>query len=194
MPSTATWILLIGMTCADEPPSPTGSAEFKGCHASWNERELVIGNTNFERKWRIEKGLLTATSFRDLSANVEWLAKPANRPAPYPAGAIPGGEHILLGSTRSGRLNPVEDESLMLDLTTAGEASYTYRFQVFPSARGVGILFNAGIKDGVGSQPKPDVDRGLPSGIEVNPSKKPRLTVIHWKTFYSRHNTFDSRR
>lgn len=155
-----------------EPPAATGHAEFKGCHANWNESELVIGNAHFERKWRIENGLFTATSFRDLGAKVEWLAKPANRPAPYPAGVIPGGARGLLGTASTGRLNPVEEESLVLNFTTTGEALYTYRFQVFPAASGVGILFAASMTDGNGNQPKLEEKRGLPSGIEVNPATK----------------------
>ncbi len=159
------------MTWAAEDPQPTGSAEFKGCHVSWNERELVIGNPHFERKWRIDKGLLTATSFRDSAANIEWLAKPASRPAPYPSGAIPPGDCSLLGLTRSGRLNPVEEESLVLNLTLADQESWSYRFQVFPAAAGVGIQFNAGLKDAAEIRTPPGGGRGVPSGIEAGPGK-----------------------
>ena len=171
IPIAAMWISTSTLTRAADDPRPTGSAEFKGCHVSWNERELVIGNRNFERKWRIDNGLLTATSFRDLGANVEWLAKPAGRPAPYPAGALPGGKRVMSGVARSGRLNPVEEESLVLELATVGEASYAYRFQVFPSAGGVGILFNTGFKDAAEVHTKPGGGGRLPSGIEANPSK-----------------------
>lgn len=163
------WIPVIPLARASGEPQPTGSAEFMGCNVSWNERELVISNRNFERKWRIENGLLTATSFRDLGANVEWLAKPAGRPAPCPAGAVPGGERVLLGATRSGRLNPVEEYSLVLELATAGEVPFSYRFQVFPSARGVGVLFNTGLNDAAGVRAQAGGDPGLPSGIEGIP-------------------------
>lgn len=171
----AVWISVIPLTRASDEPRPTGSAEFNGCHVSWNERELVIGNRKFERKWRIDKGLLTATSFRDLGTNVEWLAKPANRPAPYPAGVVSGGDRVLLGVARSGRLNPVEEDSLVLELATGGEVPYSYRFQVFPSASGVGVLFNTGQKDAAAVRPQAGGGQGLPSGIEQNPSKNPSL-------------------
>lgn len=157
-------LLGVGCLAAADHPGPTGSAEFKGCHMSWTDRELVIGNRHFERKWRINEGLLTATSFRDLDANVEWLAKPADRPAPYPAGSIAGGPRSLSGTTRSGRLNPVEEESLVLELSTTGDDSLVYRFQVFPSARGVGILFKSGFNDAVETRPQPD------GGIGKHPS------------------------
>ncbi len=156
-------------------PSPTGKVEFNGCHASWDESELVIGNAHFERKWRIANGLLIATSFRDLGANIEWLAKPANRPAPHPAGAIAGGSRSVLGSATSGRLTPVEEESLVIHFTSSGEKPYTYRFQIFPSARGVGILFNAGADGGAENLPKVDGEKASPTGIEVDPTTK--LTV-----------------
>jgi hypothetical protein len=78
----AMWLVASAVMLAAEPPSPTGSAEFRGCHARWNERELVIGNRKCERKWRIDKGLLTAKSFRNLTTGTEWIRQPAKQPAP----------------------------------------------------------------------------------------------------------------
>lgn len=153
---------------ADEP-SPAGGAEFNGCHVSWSESELVIGNRRFERKWRIDNGLLTATSFRDLETNAEWLAKPAGRPAPCAGSAPPAGKRVLSGVARSGRFNPVEEESLVLDLNCAGETPLSYRFQVFPSASGVGILFDGG-GSAAASQSKPAEGAASPTGIETHPS------------------------
>lgn len=162
----------ITATGADAQPSATGSAEFKGCQVSWNEHELVVGNRHFERKWKIERGLLTATSFRDLHAGIEWLARPADRPAPCPAGPVPKEDSRLLGVARSGRLNPVEEESLVLELAATIGAPCSYRFQIFPSARGVSILFNSTVRDAVGKQPPQSGGAASPSGIEDDAVKK----------------------
>ena len=57
--------------------------------------ELVVGNAHIERTWRIQEGLLTATSFRDLDAGVEWLARPAGESRlrfRYRSARRPGGD------------------------------------------------------------------------------------------------------
>ena len=86
------------------PESATGHAEFKTCQARWTENELVVGNSHFERIWRIKDGLLTAVSFRDLDAKIEWLAGPAKQPAPLPEGTKISGKRTVTVTTRSGRL------------------------------------------------------------------------------------------
>ena len=63
-----------------------GEYRFESCYARWSETNLVVGNDHIERQWHIHEGLLTATSFRDVEAGVEWLAKPSGHAAPLPAG------------------------------------------------------------------------------------------------------------
>ncbi len=164
--------MTIPMASSGETPRMDGKADFKGCHASWNERELVAGNKHFERRWRIENGLLTATSFRDLATGMEWLARPANRPAPSPAGTIPAGERRLLGSVHTGRLNPVEEDSLVLDLTSSDDASISVRLQIFPEARGVGMRFDTRFNEQTGVSKKVKPAQASPTGIEAAPQQK----------------------
>jgi len=151
---------------ADQALVTTGSAEFQGAYARWSPQEVVIGNPHFERKWTVENGLLTATSFRDLDADIEWIARPANAPAPHPAGEPSDKPRELGGVTTTGRQTPVEEESLVLKLVSADEDAFTYRFQVFPSARGVGITFSSAVDGEAAAAEQIDV----PTGIEVDPS------------------------
>jgi len=119
-----------------------GEFSFAHCHARWSDTNLVIGNAHIERQWQIRDGLLTATSFRDLDAGVEWLAKPANHPAPVPTGKTVNEHRAVSISAKGGRFSPVEAESLVLEMTTTGrQQSFQYRFQLFPQARGVAMQF-----------------------------------------------------
>lgn len=146
-----------------------GEARFKTCVARWSDAELVIGNSHFERIWRIDDGLLTAVSFKDLAAKVEWIAKPANRPAPCPAAVPPKGERALQFTSRSGRLHPVEEEALVVEASAAGSPRLCYQFQVFPDARGVQVRFStdpAENRPAAEEKPAP----GSPTGIEAKPA------------------------
>ena len=130
------WLVLIG--CAFSVAA--GTAEFKTCQARWSDTELVLGNAHFERHWRIENGLLTATSFRNLDSGTEWIRQPAKTPAPTPANLRAEPRPITVTS-RSGRLGVTEEESLEVLLTARGETELRYRFQLFPEARGVEMAF-----------------------------------------------------
>ena len=144
-----------------------GDAHFQTCYARWNETELVIGNTHVERQWRIQDGLLLAASFRDLDAKVEWLAKPAHRPAPYPEGVVPSEKRAVTISANGGRFSPVEEESLVVELTATGKVTLRHRLQIFPAARGVAIRFNSagtGAKQMAKAEPA-----GTATGIEEAP-------------------------
>ena len=121
----------------------SGQAEFKSCYARWSATELVIGNTHIERAWKISNGLLTATSFRDKDANCEWLAKPAARPAPSPAGNPPQETRPITITAQTGRANPVSEEALTITMNAPGRANFAHQLQIFPAARGIGIGFSA---------------------------------------------------
>jgi alpha-galactosidase len=120
-----------------------GESRFETCHARWSETNLVIGNAHIERTWQIRDGLLTATSFCDLDAGVEWLAKTSDHPAPAPAGKPLKENRAISISAKSGRFNPVEAESLEVEITATGRQSFNYRFQIFPAARGVAIQYQS---------------------------------------------------
>lgn len=161
--------MIAALFAADSRVAAGGSAQFKTCRAEWSDKELVLGNAHFERKWRIDDGWLTAVSFRDLDANVEWIAKPANRPAPCPAVAekVKGRQLSILA--RSGRFAAVEEESLAVEAVPTEGPALSYRFQIFPEARGVAIQFHAASPESQSTAAaKPD-KAGQPSGIETTP-------------------------
>ena len=115
--------------------------EHNRCYAEWNDKELTMGNALVERKWTIQQGLLTAVSFRDKLSGTEWLRGAGRQPAPHPGGDLPNEERKLTFTKRTGRLKPVEEDSLIVDLTAAGaKTSFTYRFQIFPQSAGVTLL------------------------------------------------------
>ena len=147
-----------------------GQAEFKTCQARWTEKELVVGNSHFERVWRIKDGLLTAVSFRDLDAKIEWLAGPAKQPAPLSEGTLASGKRTLTVTTRSGRQSPVEEESLVVEMKTDGVTALSYRFQIFPAAHGVQIQFKTDAPSAAakiaGVSAKPEAS----TGVETNPT------------------------
>ncbi len=147
-------------------PALAGELVFQSCHARWSESELVIGNAHIERKWRIQNGLLVATSFRDLDAGIEWIGKPADRPAPMPAGKIINEPRAVSIAAHGGRLGPVEAESLVVEMTAAGLQTFHYQFQIFPEARGITVQFDAsgGPAEANGTVQKEPVK--VPTGFE----------------------------
>jgi len=119
-----------------------GTAQFESCYARWNEHELVLGNAHFERHWRIDNGLLTATSFRNLDTSTEWIRQPAKSPAPQPANLHREPRDVSV-ATRTGRLGVTEEKSLEVIVTAKGSQSLVYRFRIFPGAGGVETFFDA---------------------------------------------------
>lgn len=116
--------------------------EHKACYAEWSDKELTVGNPLVERKWTIRQGLLTAVSFKDKTSGKEWLRQPGRQPAPYPGGAVAGEERSLTFQTKTGKLSPVEKESLVVDVAAKGaQDSFGYQFQVFPDSSGITVRF-----------------------------------------------------
>lgn len=102
------------------------SADVSTCRATYTAGELTIANSHIERKWKVANGQLYATSLRDLDSGKQWLSPPSKQLATDDANF----------NTKSGKLGPVEAESLVAELATAAS---TYRFQVFPDASGIAI-------------------------------------------------------
>jgi alpha-galactosidase len=142
------WLSLAISILLNNAAALAGNANFKTCYARWNETNLVIGNAHIERTWQIQDGLLTAVSFRDLDTGVEWIAKPANRPAPFPGGKVPDEQRAISISARFGQFSPVEARSLIVEMTATGRETFHYRFQIFPEARGIAIRFRADVNEG----------------------------------------------
>ena len=57
------------------------TATFQTCRASWENGRLTIANRHVAREWVWKDGKFVATSFRDLDANLEWLAKSGIAPS-----------------------------------------------------------------------------------------------------------------
>jgi alpha-galactosidase len=127
------------------------AADLRSCRATFDGRELTIANSRVERKWRMENGALRAISFRDLDAGVEWLSQ---RPAP-----ATGGPEAAELTQRSGKLGPVEAESLVAELSVGARK---YRFQVFPNARGISVYAPPGRIESVAPVSTPNT-----TGIET---------------------------
>jgi alpha-galactosidase len=102
--------------------------------------QLSVRNRYFERTWRIgTDGRLTAESFRDTTAEVEWLASPSAQAAPTPATALPDEPRTVTLKPISAP-SVIEAVSLTAELVAMGEkATLRYRLQVFPDCRGVRV-------------------------------------------------------
>lgn len=145
--------------------SASGRARFGPCYAASTEREFTIGNALVERRWRVENGLLYATSLRDRATGREWLARPSGEPAPCPPIPPPSEPRAVAFAARSGALSPVEEPSLVVELTARGATlTLAYRFQIFPTAGGVisrlGVARTAGADEPAAARAAP------PTGVE----------------------------
>jgi len=151
--------------------------DFKQCHASWSESELILSNAHFERRWSIENGLLTATSFRNLQTGTEWIREPAKSPAPVPSN-LAKEKRLLSITSRSGPLTTTGTEGLEVTLSskqTNSTQSMLYRFRVTPGASGVETFFAAGADSPAPEKPSPDQKTsnapsvtGLEAGLQKN--------------------------
>ncbi len=149
-----------------------GQAEFKGCYAKWTAGDLTVGNQHFERTWKISDGLLRAMSFRDKDASVEWIAKPAARPAPTPGDNLPKESRTAIVSAKSGRFSAIAEESLRVDVHAEGQASFDHQIEIFPAAHGAGMLFRSGGAAGHPPSGKNDSASAAPTGLETEPDTK----------------------
>jgi len=117
-----------------------GEARFVTCYARWDDDRLVAGNEVIERAWRVERGLLYADSFVDKRTGRQWLARPAQCPAPAPASVPREALPVPTVTTRSGRLFPTHAPCLEIVLrspTASGE--YGVELLVFPGAFGISL-------------------------------------------------------
>jgi alpha-galactosidase len=94
-----------------------------------------MANRFVEREWQWKNGQLYATSFRDLGSGTEWLDAKQAAPSPIPKNTAKPAPGAMKFSSRSGAMTPVQAPSLVVELTSP--AAVTYRFQLFPEARGI---------------------------------------------------------
>lgn len=148
-------------------------AEHLGCYAEWGDEELVVGNALVERTWMIKNGLLTAASFEDKKSGVEWLRQAGRQAAPYPGGNPEDEARALTFSSRTGKLSPVEAESLVIDLVAKGATdSFSYRFQIFPGSTGVAMTFSFGAAVVEGGEESGETK--APDGLEQADQGRPK--------------------
>lgn len=122
----------------DTETTAGGDARFGECYAALHDGVLTLGNRFIERRWQVKNGLLFAVSFLDRETGREWLSAPAAMPAPFPEAVVPEEPRTIAFSTRSGAVTPTEALSLLVELSATGaQQTLTYRFQIFPEARGV---------------------------------------------------------
>jgi alpha-galactosidase len=145
------------------------AASTDSCYASFRDGELRIGNARIERRWRVDRGRLYPTSFRDLSSGAEWLAGASVQPSPSVPAAVAALTPAF--SSRTERANPVESEALVAELAFAGPTPIVYRFRIFPDAAGVSIQVVRGT-DGREGASAPAERAG---GIETNPAGERQL-------------------
>jgi alpha-galactosidase len=111
--------------------------EFNNCYATLAGDTFICGNSNFERRWKIQDKDLYPTSFRDLQLKKEWIS-PAHSLAAPTMGADQPLECSWELKKDEGPQHPVQATSLICELI-AGNSGFAYRFQIFPEASGVAI-------------------------------------------------------
>ena len=114
-----------------------GRLAFGPCVVEWTGEELTLANARIGRRWRVADGLLYPLSLRDRATGREWLARPADQPAPTPECVLPEEPRTVQVTASHGAAGPVEAPSLMVELVAAGKSlTLRYRLQVFPGAPG----------------------------------------------------------
>jgi alpha-galactosidase len=108
------------------------SASFKDCYASWNDSELTVGNSTFERKWVIENGRLKASTFCTKNPDFEWVTESKVKKN--------SDDNIFMVVADHGQFSPTEAESLRLKLTIRGKTSQQLELKIFPETPGTIII------------------------------------------------------
>ena len=104
-----------------------GELRFKDCYASWDEKELKVGNARFERTWACGSQGLKATSFvikGDSSVTLAQDSKSGNK-----------GERLEVKAVK-GKRSVVGSEGIKLDVVVKG-ADQRLLMWLYPEAGGV---------------------------------------------------------
>jgi alpha-galactosidase len=144
---------------------PVTRHTFQSCEAEFDGRILRLANDHMERRWRIEGGRLYAESFYDKATKHEWIVRPAEVPSLYPPAKLDGEWKVEDVTMRDGVERPMEAAALLIDLSvTCGATRLTYKFKLFPAARGVAIRLVASGLPALSTPP--ELPATQPSGIE----------------------------
>ncbi|NDK16414.1 MAG: hypothetical protein AUJ96_07840 [Armatimonadetes bacterium CG2_30_66_41] len=148
---------------------------FGSCYIELTDDGLTVGNALFERRWRVENGLLYPVSF--CAFGTEWIARPAEGPAPLPEGAVPDEPRVVTLVRCGEERPPVEAPSLVAEVVAEGATlTLRYRFQVFPAAAGAAVQL-AAEESGTapapqGAEPLSDSSAEVPTGVEEADSRR----------------------
>lgn len=113
----------------------TNRFDFKDCYASYDGKQLIVGNRAIERRWKAEDGFPVSLSLRNPADGTEWLAAEGEVPAcglPLLAGR-PSGE-LRFRAAADDDLG-IAPQHLKAELElTGGALEWKLEFRVYPSA------------------------------------------------------------
>jgi alpha-galactosidase len=158
------------------------SIEFNGCYASWDEKELKVGNTEFERVWACGDKGLKATSFVLKGTPDVVLALDGN----------PGGDGKTLEvKAVKGRRSVVGSEGIRLDVSVKGGNQHL-EFWLYPKAGGVLMQQISGDVES-GSSKKTTVTTGAESDTSKALASKSTAgtDTLKFKSIHLRVNEFE---
>lgn len=164
-------------------PDPTSQpATLADCRATFDGRTLMVACARIERHWELVDGLLYPTSLLDRATGRQWLAGRSHCPSLCPPFPFPHRDISAppTFTTRTGHDGPIEDESLVADLTVSqAGAIVTYRFKTFPRLGGITqqLIVVQLPPDGYpasSTQPQSNtaptgIEPGRPPGVKANP-------------------------
>lgn len=101
-----------------------GSFSANGCHASWTETELTVGNTFFTRIMRFEGEVLKTVSLTTFGE--EWVSDTAR--------TLTTGEFLPVISVEKGRWSCIGEEGLRVQMAAGGKTNVLY---VMPTVAGL---------------------------------------------------------
>ncbi len=114
-----------------------GEYQFSDCYARWDEKNLTVGNHDFERSWRLTGQGLSPISFKAKNREVEWLVAD-----PKVINANQGSASMTIMATKAKR-HIVGSEGLRVEMQITGTAPQNAVIWLFPGLAGALIETNA---------------------------------------------------
>jgi alpha-galactosidase len=156
------------------------SGSHASCRFEFTGDELLIGNRQIERRWKLRNGALFATSFKNLESNTEWITKPIDVAAPivFKAEAEAPSDPKVEVKWSDQPLLPVhQQDGLVVELHVTDGAKATYRFQIFDRSPGVTMTVISSRGPSTTPTTEPAVKQFVPTGIEKTPTTTSATTT-----------------
>ncbi len=157
------------MTLTTLSPRP-GSVAFGRCTVEWTGEELALANTRIERRWRVANGLLYPLSLKDRASGREWLARPAEQPAPCPEVPLPEEPRAIRVMAGHGVFGPTEAPALRVEVVSTGPTlALCTCLQLFDDAPGIQVQLHAEPVEAPAGEARSGTASGedaAPTGIE----------------------------